>query len=300
VARRRDDIREALRRRVMGGVHLGLLHFGQRLGTARSIARDIGTDYRVVVAAAHELERDGLLEVRPRTGIFISRQIDHCASGTLTGLGARLVELLVEEVCSGLPALGLAERVRRCLATVRLSAACIECNRDQIDFLCRELRDQYGLETAGVEVDRLRGRCPLPVREADLLVSTSFHAGEVRRCAERLSKPYVLVTVDEDWRSELVRLLSERPVYFVGTDPRWAAKVRVIWGGVAAASNLRPVTLGIDSLAGIPEEAALMVMPSARSLLSERLLERALPPRGLSRESAREILRLVLNANADA
>ena len=45
---------------------------------------------------------------------------------------------------------------------------------------------------------------------------------------------------------------------------------------------------------GIPDDAAVLVMPAARPLLAGTpLLARALPPRGFSRETARQILAFV-------
>ncbi len=298
---RREAIRDALRQRVTSGLHLGLLRPGERFASARETARELGADYRLVVAAARDLAGDGLLEVHPRAGLFVGRGIAPARTTALAGFGARLLELLVEEVGAGVAPAAVVERVRACLQTVRLRAACIECNRDQLDALCHELRVDYGLESTGIELAELRGLPPPAVHAADLLVSTSFHAGELRQLSRRLGKPCVLVSVDAAWRAELVRLLAERPVCFIGTDPRWAAKARTIWGGVDPAGNLRTLTLGLDALEDVPAEAAVMVMPGARRLLAGTpLLARALPARGFSSETARQILGFVVEANVKA
>jgi hypothetical protein len=157
------------------------------------------------------------------------------------------------------------------------------------------------MESTGVELARLRGRVSPALLHADLVVSTTHHATEVRHLAAKLGKPHVIVTLDPAWRAEIERLLLEGLVYFVGTDPRWAAKAREIWGGVAGAANLRTVTLGHDPVDDIPPQAAVMVMPGARRALEgTRLLERALPPRGFSRDSARQILNFVVQTNVAA
>jgi hypothetical protein len=297
---RRDDIRDALRSRVTNGLHLGLLQWGDRLASARETARELGTDYRVVVGALRELAREGLLEIRPRAGVFVRATSNPSVAPGLAGFGGRLTNLLLDEVTNGVSICGIADRVRRCLETVRLRAACIECNEDQIEFLRRDLRMTYGLETIGLEFDQLRSdRADLA--RVDLLVSTSFHAGELRRWAERLGKPCVIATLDPRRRAEIARLLTLGPVYFVGTDIRWAAKARTIWAGVPGAGNLHPLTIGHDDLSEIPEHAPVMVMPAARSLLAGTpLLARALPPRGLSRETARQILAFIVQANVAA
>lgn len=298
---RRKGIRDGLQQRVTSGVHLGRLHPGERLGSARQSAREAGTDYRTVVAALRELERDGLLEIRPRRGIYVGCRAPRSRSDQLPGFGDRLADLVLDELADGLPVAAVAERLRHCLDTTGLRAACIECNQDQLDFLCQELVVGFGLESAAVEIDRLRNGPPLPVRQADVLVSTTFHAGDVRRCAARLGKACVIVTLDPRRRADVTRLLTERPVYFIGTDPRWAAKARVIWGGEPGAERLRALTIGVDSLENIPQEAAVMLMPRARRLLAgTALAERALPHRGFSRDTTRQILSYLAHANTAA
>src|SRR4029079_19292246 len=173
--------------------------------------------------------------------------------------------------------------------------ACLEWNADQRDALASELREHYGLETVELDVAHLEAPAPA-LRGVDLLVSTSHHAGEVRALARDLAKPYVLVTLDPVQRREIAALLAERPVYFVGVDPRWETKAREIWGDEpGAASNLRHLTLGRDAADDIPPEAMVMVMPAARrQLAGHSVLARALPPRGFSRDSARQILSFVV------
>jgi hypothetical protein len=293
-----DVIREDLRQRVAGGLHLGRLRPGDRLESARRTGRETGADYRVVVAALRGLERDGLVEIHPRGGIYAGCRPAKAANGRLVGLGRRLVDLVVDELASGDSIAVVGDRLRACLQTRRLRAACIECNDDQLDFLCEELRGDFGLESTAVEIGRSRGEPPLAVRTADLLVSTTFHAGETRRWAALLGKPCVIATLDPRRRTDVVRQLAERPVCLIGTDPRWVAKARAIWAGEAEPERLQVVTLGEVALDTIPAEAALMVTPRARrQLAGNPLLSRALPHRGLSRETARQIVASVVEAN---
>lgn len=296
--RRREVIRDGLRQCVTSGLHLGRLHPGERLGSARQTAREAGADYRMVVAALRGLERDGLVEIRPRGGLYVGRRAPRSRSRELRGFGDRLAELILDELSSGLPVAAVAERLRRCLDAARLRAACIECNQDQLDYLCQELQGGFGLESTAVEIDRLRSGPPLPVRQADVLVSTTFHAAEVRRCAARLGKACIIVTLDPRRLAEVTKLLAERPVYFIGTDPRWAAKARVIWAGEPGGERLRTLTIGRDDLENIPEDAAVLLMPRARRLLAgTALADRSLPHRGFSLETARQILSFLVHVN---
>lgn len=296
---RRDTLRDGLRQRVTSGLHLGRLRAGERLGSARQTAREVGSDYRAVVAALRGLERDGLVEIRPRGGIYAGRPERAPRRDESHVVSDRIADFVVDELGDGSPLGAVAKRLRHCLDTTGLSAACIECNQDQLDYLCDELQTSFGLESAPVEVDQLRRGPPFAVRRAQLLVSTTFHAGEVRRCAARLGKACVIVTIDPRRRAEVTQRLADGPVYFVGTDPRWATKARAIWGSEPGAERLRILTLGRDALEDIPPEAAVMLMPRARRLLAGHpLAERALPHRGFSRETTRQLVAFLVQANA--
>jgi len=286
---------------VAGGLHLGRLHPGDRLDSARRTGRETGADYRVVVAALRGLERDGLVEIHARGGIYVGGRPAAARSARLAGFGLRLVDLVADQLAAGETIGAVSDRLRRCLDTARLRVACVECNDDQLDFLCEELRDGFGLESTAVEIDRRRREPPLAVRQADLLVSTPFHAGEVRRWAARLGKPCVIVTLDPRRRADVTLLLAERPVYLVGTDPRWAAKARAMWADEPGAERLQIVTVGEVMLETIPKDAALVVLPRVRRLLAGNpLLAQALPRRGFSRETARELVAFVVQANLAA
>jgi DNA-binding transcriptional regulator YhcF (GntR family) len=298
---RRADVSAELRRRVSGGLHLGLLRPGDRFGSARATASELGTDYRVVSAAVRLLEEEGLLHLRHRAGIFVGARPYRGEEEPLPRLAACLVHVLAEEISCGGSVRGFADAARRCLDVVRPRVVCLECNEDQRDAMCRELGSLYGMETVSAPIEGL-DEASAQLRAADLLVSTSDHAGALRRLAARLDKPCIVVTLDPAQRADVARALSEGPLYFVGTDPLWAAKARAIWGGLrGAANNLRHLTLGIDPLESIPAAARLMVMPGARRRLADNpLLARALPHRGFGRDTTRQLLAFLVRANLAA
>lgn len=299
---RRDHVRDLLRQRVITGLHLGLLAPGGRLPSARSTAAEVGADYRLVVAAYRELEREGLVRVKPRSGISVAPGANQPAAA-LPRLAQRVIDVLVGEVVAGAPAPEFPEQVRRCLETLRLRAACFECNADQIHGLCAELERDYGLDAHGFDIADLavEERLPIELRRADLLVTTSFHAAEVRGLAERLEKPWMAVSLDPGLRSELVRLLSRGPVYWVVTDPRFADKLRHIFQSEEGVENLRPVLAGQADAPEIPDDAPVVVMASARDRFPDSpLVRRGRQLRGFSKETARQILTFVVEKNLAA
>ncbi len=120
--------------------------------------------------------------------------------------------------------------------------------------------------------------------------------------ATRLGKPLVLVTLRPEIVVEVARLLTAGPVYFLCTDPRFPAKVRHLYGGIANAANVRPVVLGVDDPTDIPSGAPTWVMRTAIERLGSvpshvRVLSTS---RIFSSDTTRELLSHVVRANLAA
>lgn len=301
---RRKEITGTIRQRIVSGLHLGTLAHGDRLPSTRELSDTLGVTPRTVMAAYRELEHEGLVELRPRSGIYVAATP---ASGgaMLTQLAGWVVEVLVQGLTRNVAPIELPERVRRCLETLRLRALCVAGNRDQIHSLCTELHADFGLETTGVELDQLADPddvTRLAVRRADLLVTIALHATEVQRRAQRLGKPWIVVSLRPDLMSEVTRLLADEPVYFVATDPRFGDALRGIFGPTGHAGNARLVVLGHDDPRAIPEGAPTYIMRSARERLGDApLAGRVIPAsRVFSPESARELLTFIVRANIAA
>lgn len=303
MALRRTQIADHLRQRLLSGVQLGALADGQKLPSVRGLAAEFEVDPRVVMAAYRELEREGLVEVRSRSGIFVA------AADAFEGHFQRrtedwMVNVLMEGLGRGIAAREFPDRVRQSLETVRLRAACIECNHDQIASLSGELHDDYGMDTSGVDTATLLPEPELQndLQRADLLVTTRFHIIEVEPVATALKKPLIVAELRVDLFVDIARRLPQGPVYFVLTDPRFAAKLERIYKESAGAANLHPLLVGRDDLAQIPEGGPTYVTRLAR----ERLGQKGLPKqfiaeeRAFSPETSRQIFSFIVRANLDA
>ncbi len=301
----RDQITEALRQRVVAGLHLGVVRQGDRLPSVRSLSPEFDADPRVILAAYRQLEVEGLVEVRPRSGMYVAPTAT-TGGKMLPQTSKWVAEVLTQALDRGIPAVEFPERVRRCLETVRLRAACIECNLDQITGICSELSRDYGLESTGVEIQGLGAREPegLPeeVRGADLLVTTTYHAGEVRRLAKRLKIPCIVVSLRDEFLAEIRRYLAQGRLYFVVADVRFAEKLRSMFAGTAGVANLRTLAVDRDDLSRILEGSPTYVTQAARARLGEASGRgRVIPaPRVFSSRSAHELLSFVLRANLAA
>lgn len=317
---RRDAVIDTLRQRFLSAAHLGLLKPGDKLPSAREVALELGVDRRVVLAAFRFLEREGVLALRERSGIYFAP-----AAAPHAGLDARRVEwvsdFVAEGVSRGVPVHALADEVHRAVSTLRLRAACVECNDDQIDALCAELRGDYGLEASGVALDPLRdasallgadeecededldaSRAPAALRRADVLITTPFHASDVKLVAERLRKPWLVVDVRADVFAELARLLERGPAFAVVADHRFARKLELIYRSTAGARHFRALVAGRDDLTQLPAGAPTYVTRLARERLAGTVLPiHEIPAvRGLSAASTRDVVAFIVRANMEA
>jgi hypothetical protein len=294
---RREAIAEAVRQRVISGLSFGTLREGQRLPSARVLAREFGADPRSVGAALRRLAAEGLLVRQPPSRGYYLAPRD--GVGRITGPGgAWLTDVLVGALSRGVAVPLFADFVHRRVATLRLRAACLECNVDQQQWLCRELRENFGLETRAFEVARIEEQADELAR-ADLLVTTAAHADDVRGLATRLDKPWVQASLRQDLRDEIWRLLGAGPLYFVGTDPRFADKLRRDFAGAPGGDHLRTVVLGQDDPAAIPAGSPAYVMRTARDILGGPPPHvRALPTlRAFSAGTAKALLGFMIREN---
>jgi DNA-binding transcriptional regulator YhcF (GntR family) len=297
---RRNDISDTLRQRVLSALHFGTLSAGSRLPSARILAAELKADPRVVMAAYRQLEVEGMVERRPPSRAYFVVET-RPAAGALTPTAEWLVEVFAGSLARGVPAPDFPEHARRSLETLRLRAACVECNRDQLVWLCRELHEDYGVLASEVDVASLSDDEPLPsaLRSADLLVTTGRHADVVQRLGDRLEKSVVVATIRPDLAAEIARLLAEGPFYFVGTDPRFERKLHQLYRD-APAGHLRIVLVGRDDVDAIPDGSPAYVMRTARDLLGgvPSHLRPLSTLRAFAPETQREFLRFILRGNA--
>ena len=297
---RREAIAEAVRQRVISGLSFGTLREGQRLPSARTLSQEFDADPRSVLAALRRLAAEGLLVRRPPSRAYYLARPD--GVGRITGPGdAWLTEVLLGALVRGVPVSRFADLIHTRVATLRLRAACLECNVDQQQWLCRELRESFGLESRSFDVTTAEDQADELAR-ADLLVTTATHADEIGALASRLGKVCIVATLRQDLRDEIQRLLQVGPLYFIGTDPHFADKLRREFAGTPEGDHLRTVVLGRDDPAAIPAGAPAYVMRTARDVLGGPPPQvRALPSlRAFSADTARAILGFIVRENGRA
>src|SRR5687767_1359430 len=157
-----DLIVETLRGRVLRFVQSGTLSPGDRLPSARTLAREFGVDFRMILTAYRTLSSEGLVDLRPRGGVYIAQKYAGIR-GMPPQPGLWIADVLAQGLAREIRGPQLHELFRRSTETLRLRAVVIAATEDQAFGLRRELIEDFGLEAEGIVVDVIRGAATPPL-----------------------------------------------------------------------------------------------------------------------------------------
>lgn len=302
------DAYALLKSQIMTGVHLGYLEAGDRLPSIRSIARDFGISHHTAVRTYRQLEADGLVEKRGRSGIFVA-DLSSNRSIPLMETGSWIAEVLVEACEHQIRIPWLPELIRRWTTTSRVLCACVESDEDSLRALCLEFSTRLGVECEPIAAElftsdggeELLRRLPPRLQEADVLVTTTFHAPRLRWAAELMGKPLVIARADPHVVEAIDQHLIRSQLTLVCVDPVFGERISAMrYAGVEGRIR---VVLAHDShgLARLDRNEPILLTRAARERLGNfnvRLLTPHFPAFSLG--SARELATLMVRINMEA
>ncbi len=305
---REEQLRRLVRERIISGIHSGRLDTGDRLPTYREIAEETGADLRAVARVYRELVKEGLVEIRGRSGVFVARQ-EHLGGRVLAETARWMIQVLSGARTRHIRIPEFPDFVRRCIGATTVRCVCVESTEDQLSAICDELKRDFGLHSVPVPADRLvprqdgsaqTGEVLEELREADFLVTSTYHAADLRPLAAALEKPLVVFRLNPEMIRRLQRTLSEGEVTVVHVDPHFAERIRRLAG--EHAERIRSV-LARDrrAIQRMDRSRPVLVSPAARTVLRDGELPSSfLRGQMISSESADEIIELLIRFNLEA
>jgi DNA-binding transcriptional regulator YhcF (GntR family) len=224
------EITDLLRRRIVADLHLGRLKPGARLPSLRTIAQELNVSIRAAARAYASLERDGLVTVRGRSGIYLVAPF--AVEIELSEPLAWYADMLKDAWTRRL-ALTDVTSVLEELVQNPLRAACVESTEDHMVAFCAELEEDFSLQTTSVKLAdgiAIVGGTQMSVLDAlasvDFVVTTAFHAADIYEAAETLRKPVVVVSVNETLVDTFEMQLDTGAVTVVAEDPGFVHRFR--------------------------------------------------------------------------
>ena len=301
---------DRLRDRILNALHLGLLRPGDRLPSIRTLWREMGVDHRVVAQAYRVLEAEGLVEVRGRSGVYLAPQ-DQFGGELLAETARWMAGVLVEGWKRRIAIADLPELIRRCTSSVRLRCACVESNVDQMTIYTSELEEHFGLEPVPVEISPI----PLPrpersvefhavedrIRDMDLVVSTSYHARFVRKAAENVGIPAVILTVNHEVVETIQKKLRDGPLTVVAVEPSFGDRMRAMYAEDDPERVRVVLADDTEALAALDPDDPVLLTRAARQRLGDDVPLPVLLPHSptFSAHTARELLGVIIRLNLE-
>ncbi len=304
--RNKSDLTDRIRYRILAGLHLGHLEHGCSVPGIRQLARDMGADHRSVAKAYRTLELEGLVEIRGRSGVYLSRQAWMPETGAIAE-ASWMADLMVDAWRQRVRIPDLPDLVRRYTEAGRLRCLCVESSEDCLVALCDELNEDFGLDTTpfrfatagdsgaepSAELESLRDA----IVASDLVVTLTFHAGPVREIARQLGKPIVVVAVHAELSGAIDRCLAERPLTFVVADPLFGDRIVAMHGTDETVRDRIRVVLAEDdgAIAELDRSEPVFLTRAASASLGECGLRPLLPPSpSISTEAACELSKVII------
>ncbi len=295
-----ERVTSVLRDRIRDAAEMGAMKTGDRLPGTRTLASELGVDPRLVASALRRLEQEGLVDMRPRSGVYLAAQKGATQGDIVLPLDWA-AEIISQAIERGVPAHRLSAAVERMTDTNKVRAAVIAATSDQAVGMVRELQDDYGITSAATFPEQLRGaQFPKSLLRAHLIVTTLDLATSMRKIAAELGKQLIVVRVRLDLFTQDGIALVSGPVFVVVADPRFRAILRQAIKPLPGAANVKIVLANSDELPGIPPDARTYVTESARRMLGRgELPGRMITPRRIfSSETVREITAFLVAFNA--
>lgn len=291
-----EQVQRHLRYRLIGLLHVERLKRGDLLPSIRGIAKELGADHRAVAGAYRALEREGLVEIRPGSGVYLAGDASTGALESETGRW--LSSVLLEGWSRGISRVEVASLVDRCAgSTVR--CACIESNEDHMAAVRAELARDFSLDVQPLLVSPAADADTVPAHAldaADLVVTTVFHGAAGRAAAARAGKPCVVISLNPAFAAEVNRRLAGAEVTAVIADPRFGARAAAYMDVTPHRGRVRVVLVDdLDEHLDLQSEQVLVTLAARQRLgLPEYHLVPP-PPPYISPASARALTEAVVD-----
>lgn len=262
-------ILDQLRDRIVTGLYFGNWQPGERLPSIRDIADAEAVDRKTAAAAYHRLEVEGLVEVKPRSGVFLREGRSDAADGSAGPL-ERLQRRWLKNTYDGARALGLDTRtvlgLFHSVAEVEgTPVPVLEEDEATARTIAEELRTCAGVDARPVRLQDAAVRVGA-FASAPFVVTTPYFAG--RAAAMLPSRNIITATLSLELlhslmeRAENGRMLVLVPSEFIARRVASALQQRGVNARVAVADA------GAD-LGGLRREVeTVFVWPGCEGVLA--------------------------------
>jgi GntR family transcriptional regulator len=293
-------ILDQLRERIMTGLYLGRWEPGERLPSIRDVAGVENVDRKTAAAAYRRLQQEGLVRVRPRSGVYLSENAGKPHGGPLE----RLYQRWLENMYDGARDLGLdTQTILRLVSAVaeteQRRIPVIDAEWSQAEAVAHELRDRLSIKAVPYLLEEVRGDEAVQ-KTAPFLVTTPYHRAELNRLTR---STVVETTIARKTFKELRKRAREGAVLIVTPTAAVAAQVERALAqqqlvGAGADARVTVASTRDELLAAVEGVPCTFVWPGTPAWVGQELrhLDCIIPAQFLSDETLVRVRRAILDA----
>jgi len=213
---------EKVREHLMTSLHLGRLRPGDRVASVRRLADITGLNRKTVHRAYAALVKEGVLAVRPGAGTFVSQTPDPRRSQDALEHAVNLCR--GEANALGLTSSAFADFIHGALngGLQGLPVVIVECNREQVEMIRRDVRAGLGVDARPALLDELVADPAGTLAGAWGVVTTECHRAEVETAVRTIGLPIYRVALDPGFPQTILRWARSGAVVMVVDDDRFA------------------------------------------------------------------------------
>lgn len=213
-----------VRDHLLGSLYLARLAPGARVPSVRRMAQLTGLDRKTVHRAYMRLAGEGFLVARPGSGTYLAPEPVAPGGADPAGLLEAAERFRGDAAALGLDARTFARFLER-MAEPRLAAvplAVVECNREQLGLIAREVGAVLGADVRSVLLQELPLAARALASSVRAVVTTECHREEVQRQLDA-RVPVLRVALDPAHAELLLRHARHGTLVMVVRDARFAA-----------------------------------------------------------------------------
>jgi DNA-binding transcriptional regulator YhcF (GntR family) len=249
-----------VRARLLTALHVGRLRPGDRVPSVRQLASQTGINHKTVHRAYTALAQEGVLEVKPGSGTFVTeRRTVRGESPPTPGLMGAIDRCRNEAATLGLAPAVLSRFLDICLGDgLRgMPVGLVECNWEQITMIGQDLRRVLGVQVKPILLDQLEQDAKGACSSVGCAVTTDCHWTHVAEVLEPQGLPTYTVTLDSRFPLQILEGAADSPLMVVIHDPRFGRVFGQLLDELAADRSV------LDRIHFVSQRRALEVMRSA-------------------------------------
>jgi len=292
---------DQLRDRIVSGLYLGRWAPGERLPSIRDVADAENVDRKTAAAAYRRLQVEGLVRVRPRSGVYLRGSEPERSGGPLERLHRRWLENAYEGARAiGLDTPTMLKLIQAVALIEKQRIPVLEHDAAQAEAIALEISERLGINAVPVQLQGIDASEPR-LATAPFLVTTPYHGSTVRRVAG--GRQVVEVSCAREVVEELRQHATSGRLLIVAPTADAAERLRraIEHGEVVAqdlAANVR-VEHGIEAARAAARDAdAILLWPGTPRAVERELREYdpIAPGRCVADESIVRVRSAVLDA----